>query len=144
MKKYILLALIVIFGVVAHAQKSSKYKSDTLRVYGNCDMCEERIENACDVIGMKRADWNVETGMLTVLYNPSKIAVEEIHQLCADAGHATSKVKANEEAYDNLHHCCKYVIHDHDHDNDHDHENGKEKEHEDCSGKCGASCKEKK
>lgn len=120
MKKYILLAIVAIIGLVSYGQKSGKYQSDTLRVYGNCGMCEERIENACDVVGVKRADWDVDTKMLTVVYNPSKISIEEIHQLCADVGHATSKVQADAEAYENLHHCCKYVIHDHEHDHDHE------------------------
>lgn len=128
MKKYILLTILMTLGLSSFSQKNSKYKSDTLKVYGNCEMCEERIENACDVVGVKRVDWNVETKMLTVLYNPSKISIEEIHQLCANVGHATSKVQADAQAYEDLHHCCKYVVHDHEHD--HEHEGGEEHEEE--------------
>jgi hypothetical protein len=138
MKKYILVILVALVASAGYGQKSSKYVSDTLKVYGNCDMCEERIENACDVVGVKRADWNEETSMLSVTYNPSKISLEEIHQICADIGHATSKVQADEEAYENLHHCCKYVIHEHE---EGEHEHGDEAG---CEGKCGASCTKKK
>lgn len=130
MKNIILLGVLLVVGLSSFGQKGSKYESDTLRVYGNCGMCEDRIEEACDVIGVKRADWNEDTGLLTVLYNPSRIALEEIHQLCADVGHSTSKVPATDEAYSNLHHCCKYVIHEDD-------------EHDDCEGKCGSSCTKK-
>ncbi|MCB9198053.1 MAG: hypothetical protein H6600_06295 [Flavobacteriales bacterium] len=122
MVKYSLIFVMFFVGVVSFAQKSGKFETDTLKVYGNCDMCKERIENACDVVGVKRAIWEVETGKLTVVYSPSKISIEEIHQLCSEAGHATSKLKANPEAYDNLHHCCKYIIHDHDNDHEHEHD----------------------
>lgn len=130
--KYTLLIFLMLVGLLSFSQKSDKFQTDTLRVYGNCDMCKERIETACDVVGVKRAYWEVETGNLTVVYAPTKISLEEIHQICADVGHSTSKLKANESAYDNLHHCCKYVEHDHDAD-----------KHKNCEGKCGKSCTEK-
>lgn len=122
MKKYIVLTLLAVIGLSGFAQKIGKYKTGTFLVYGNCGMCEERIENACDVVGVKRASWDEETEMLTITYNPEKISIEEIHQLCADVGHSTSKVKASEEAYANLHHCCKYVEHDHEGENEHENE----------------------
>ncbi len=131
MKKYFLFAIVMLVGLVSFGQDNAKFKTDTLKVYGNCEMCEDRIENACDVIGVKRASWDAETGMLTITYKPTKISLEEIHQLCADIGHSTEKLKANEEAYANLLHCCKYVEHDHDGD------------HDDCEGKCGKSCTHK-
>lgn len=112
MRKYILGAVMALVGLTATAQKE-KYVSDTLKVYGNCEMCEERIENACDIVGVKRADWDQESKLLKVVYRPDKVSLEEIHQLCANAGHATSKLKADHEAYEALHHCCKYVVHEH-------------------------------
>ncbi|CAG5077084.1 heavy-metal-associated domain-containing protein [Parvicella tangerina] len=124
MKKYILLVLILSLGASVFGQK--KVQTDTIKVYGNCGMCEERIENACDVIGVKRASWSDKTEMLTITYKPSRISIEEIHQLCADVGHSTSKVKANQEAYNNLHHCCKYVEHDHEGEHEHEHETEEE------------------
>lgn len=119
MKNYVLLILFAIITSSAIGQKVT-YATDTLKVYGNCDMCKERIENACDVVGIKRASWDEKTQMLKVVYRPDKISIEEVHQLCANAGHATSKLKADEEAYEHLHHCCKYVVHDHE-GGDHDH-----------------------
>lgn len=116
MKKYILSILLLVLGVISFGQKDNKYATETIKVYGNCGMCEERIESACDVVGVKRADWNEETKMLKIVYNPDKISLEELHQLCAEVGHSTDKVKATQEAYDNLHHCCKYVIHEHEHE----------------------------
>ena len=80
----------------------------TFRVEGKCGMCKDRIEEAVDVKGVKYADWNVESKMLKVIYNSEKISLEEIKKHIADAGHDTEDVKAGQEAYDDLHGCCKY------------------------------------
>jgi copper chaperone CopZ len=77
-------------------------------VSGNCDMCKKRIETALDVKGIRAASWNVETGILTVKFQPSKISEEQIMQHIADVGHDTPRIKASDKAYENLHSCCKY------------------------------------
>ena len=32
----------------------------------------------------------------------------DVHEIAANAGHDTDKVKATDKAYNNLHGCCKY------------------------------------
>ena len=85
-------------------------ESDTTRfkVSGNCEMCKETIEEAVDVKGVSFAEWNEETGMMTVVYNPEKINESRIHTLISEAGYDTDKVKAKQEVYDDLPKCCKY------------------------------------
>ena len=78
------------------------------KVAGNCGMCENRIETALDVKGVKSADWNVETKMVSVKYNPEKITEQELMKLVAAAGHDTEKAKADNVVYNNLHGCCQY------------------------------------
>lgn len=137
MKHLLMIFSLFVFTLSSIGQKD-KVVSETFKVYGNCDMCKERIENAVDVIGVKRASWNTETEMLAITFNSTKITGQEIHQLCADIGHATAKLKANEEAYEGLHHCCKYVIHEH--------ENGEHNEsgHENVKKEDAGECKEHK
>lgn len=94
-------------SLTSFSQKS-KYVTENIKVYGVCGMCEERIETALDVIGVRSAQWDVETKMLNIVYNNDKISIEEVHQLCADVGHSTEKIKCNREAYNALHGCCKY------------------------------------
>jgi hypothetical protein len=36
-------------------------------------MCEERIENAAYIQGVKKADWSQETHLLELIYNSSKV-----------------------------------------------------------------------
>ena len=77
-------------------------------VNGKCDMCETRIENILDVKGIKIVDWDLETKMCRVVYRKDKISEEQIHQLLAKGGHDTKKVRAADEDFNKLHHCCYY------------------------------------
>lgn len=100
--------VLVFFGLVAKAD--DKTTNDTLifKVSGNCEMCKERIEYALDVKGVSSADWNVETKMITVVYNPKKITEDKIHELISKAGYETEKKEADAGAYDKLPGCCQY------------------------------------
>ncbi len=104
-----ILILLAFFGGMSQAVMAGD--SDTLRfkVNGNCEMCKERIEEALDVRGIKSADWNVETKMITVVYDRKKINEEKIHRLIAAAGYETEKQAADEEAYRKLPGCCQYT-----------------------------------
>lgn len=110
MKSYKIIALfaLLFIGFQTVAQSTSKVKDITFHVEGNCGMCEKRIENALDIKGVKLADWDMKTKECRVVFRTDKISEEQIHQVIADAGHTTAKVKVKPEVYDNLHGCCKY------------------------------------
>jgi mercuric ion binding protein len=78
-------------------------------VDGVCGMCEKRIESALlSTPGVKFADWSRETHMVKVAFNPKKLIEQKLHEIVAEAGHDTQKVKANDKAYAKVHSCCKY------------------------------------
>ena len=80
----------------------------TFKVFGNCGMCENRIEGALkDVKGIQSADWNVDTKMLVVKFSKD-ISVEDIQQKIATAGHDTGKYRAKDSVYNELPGCCQY------------------------------------
>ncbi|GAB4257589.1 MAG: hypothetical protein Kow0027_24900 [Saprospiraceae bacterium] len=84
-------------------------KTESFKVYGNCGMCERRIEGALKKVeGVYSADWDVDTKQLTVNYNPEVIQLKEIKQVVANAGHDSDEVRAKEEVYNNLPGCCQY------------------------------------
>jgi periplasmic mercuric ion binding protein len=87
-----------------------KPKSATFKVYGECGMCKHRIENALKINGIKSANWDVDSKMLTVKYVLNDIITNEkkIHELVAAAGHDTDLIKAQDGAYNSLPGCCKY------------------------------------
>jgi mercuric ion binding protein len=84
-------------------------KTEKFKVAGNCGMCETRIETAAkSVDGVTAADWNKETKMIEVSYNPAETELQKIHETIAKAGHDTELVSASDENYASLPSCCKY------------------------------------
>ncbi len=84
-------------------------KTEKFKVYGNCGMCENRIEKAAkSVEGVQSADWNKETKMMEVTFDDAKTDVHKVHMAIAKAGHDTEMHKAKDEVYNELPGCCKY------------------------------------
>jgi len=61
-----------------------------------------------DVKGIKAAEYDLETQLLTVSYATKFLSEDDLHALLNGIGHDTEKSKATEEQYNALHHCCKY------------------------------------
>ena len=106
MKKIVL--LLSIFVSLQLSAQTKKVIDTKIFVNGMCGMCEDRIENALDVKGIKTANWDEDSKMCRIVYREDLISEDKIHQILAEAGHDTKKVKATKEVYDNLHHCCHY------------------------------------
>lgn len=108
MKKQIIFSLLAMFfGMAAFSQTSKK--TDTIKVYGNCDMCKATIEGALkknDGVISKR--WDVQKKLLTVTYDPGKISLKQIGEKLAAVGYDNEYATAPDEVYEKLHHCCKY------------------------------------
>mmetsp|Transcript_41475 Transcript_41475/g.54572 ORF Transcript_41475/g.54572 Transcript_41475/m.54572 type:complete len:114 (+) Transcript_41475:542-883(+) len=105
--KYSLVLLTIIS--LSFTTTGSKKERATIKVYGECGMCETRIENAINELeGVAWADWEETTLELTVKYDPEVISLEQIKQKAANVGHDTDDIRASEKAYENLHPCCKY------------------------------------
>lgn len=104
-------SIIILIMLVSASSLWAKGEQDTLRfeVQGNCEMCKERIEASLDVRGVKSAVWDIETHMIVVVYDKTKISEDKIHESIAKAGYDTSKMKATEKAYDDLPGCCQYT-----------------------------------
>jgi mercuric ion binding protein len=109
--------IIILFIAIAFSQSNvlaqGKTVKSTIKVYGNCAMCKERIETVLDHNGIKLAAWNSKTKDLEVVYNSKKISEQQIHELVASVGHDTDKVKAKDEVYAQLPFCCLYRDHEH-------------------------------
>ena len=116
MTRFLLLAAVALTAVSAQAQKAEL----TFGISALCGMCETRIEAAFDQKGIVAADYNLDTKKIHVVYKTKKWNEESLHKLATVIGHDTEKYKATDEAYSNIHGCCKYREHascpDHDHD----------------------------
>jgi copper chaperone CopZ len=112
--RVILIAMAAIFINVNIQSQDKKQKAESavktinLKVEGNCGQCKARIEKAAKIEGVNKAEWNQDTKMLTVAYNPAKVSSDDILKKVATAGHDNEKFKADDKAYGSLPGCCKY------------------------------------
>ncbi len=84
-------------------------KTEKIKVYGNCGMCQARIEKAAKTVsGVTKAKWNSDNAMLTVTFDESKAKIIDIHKAVAKVGHDTDLEKADDAVYSALHGCCQY------------------------------------
>jgi Cation transport ATPase len=112
--KFVLATIIVaVLSITSYAQthdhsKMVSTKTITIKVWGNCELCKARIEKAAKITGVSKADWNVNTKKLSLVYDPLKVTSDEVQKRIAAVGHDTEKFKASNKAYSNLPSCCKY------------------------------------
>lgn len=101
-----MMLLLVTLSAQAQKNKNAKY---TIMVNGNCEQCQRRIQKAAfSVDGVKIANWNIETHKLEVTINEEKTSVADVKKAVAKVGHDAGEVRATNETYQNLHHCCQY------------------------------------
>jgi len=102
------LAFILALSFSANAQIKQTEKKETVKVWGNCEMCQARIEKAAKSAGANSAKWNVESKILSVSYNPSKATLSKIEKAVASSGYDTEHEKSSDESYTELPECCQY------------------------------------
>jgi copper chaperone CopZ len=83
-------------------------KTESVKIYGNCGMCETKIEKAGNIKKIANVDWNQETQMATLTYDAKKTNQEEILKRIALVGYDSDKFLAPDDVYNNLHGCCQY------------------------------------
>ena len=107
--KYIFTIVILVTSFRMAAQVN-EHKDSTMafKVFGNCEMCKERIEKAAKVNGVIKANWDIDTKLLTLLVNGSIFNLDKVHHRIAEAGHDTEKEKASDVTYNELPECCHY------------------------------------
>lgn len=103
----ILLGLLFSSQMASFAQGKT-IKTDTITIRGNCGQCKTRIEEAAYVKGVKNAEWNKKTQLLTVTYSTSKTNINKIATAIAKAGHDSRLSIAEEKIYKKLPSCCAY------------------------------------
>lgn len=103
--KTLLVAACTILSVSVFAQS---VKTETIKVQGNCNSCKKHIETAAKVPGVTKADWNKDSKVLTLVYDPSKVSSDAIQKKIAAVGYDTEKYKGDDKAYAGLDECCQY------------------------------------
>ncbi len=106
-----LLILFFLTGVAANAQANKNTTADTavtFKVFGACVQCEDRIEAAVKMKGVKSASWDVDTKQLSLVYNPMQVSLDKIQNRIVATGHDLENKKAKDNVYAALPACCHY------------------------------------
>lgn len=109
MKTFFLCVLTLLIINISNAQQ--KPAADTtvaFKVYGACEQCKDRIEKAIKIKGLKNGEWDVESKLLTVTYDPIKTSLQKIQNRVVAVGHDIETKKANISVYEALPACCHY------------------------------------
>jgi hypothetical protein len=109
--KFIATAILAVTTSVftfAQTSQNASSKTETIKVSGKCDMCKSKIEKAAQIDGVSKAEWNKDSKVLTLAYNPSAVTSDAVQKSIASVGYDTEKFKATDAAYKSLPSCCQY------------------------------------
>ncbi len=107
-KKTLLLLTIASFSLTSCQAQVKNARTETLKIYGNCGMCETTIEKAGNVKKIAKVEWNTDTKMATITYDTTQTNQDEILKRIALSGYDSDKFLAPDDVYNNLHGCCQY------------------------------------
>jgi copper chaperone CopZ len=112
--KHIILSLTFLFFSFSFVQAQSRnVESVDILTSAICEMCKDAIEY--DLIyekGVKTADLDLESKVITVTYNPKKTSPETIRKRISLTGYHADSILRDKEAYEKLPACCKDGGHD--------------------------------
>ncbi|MBK0369950.1 DUF3347 domain-containing protein [Flavobacterium agrisoli] len=101
-------ALSLFFSLAACDAKIKNAKTETAKIYGNCEMCEKTIEKAGNVDQVAAVDWDKETKIATITFDSTLTNKEDILKRIAMSGYDSENHLATNEAYKELTDCCQY------------------------------------
>lgn len=103
-----LMAISLLLSITFANAQIKNATSKSVKIYGNCGMCETKIEKAGNVKNIAKVDWNVDTKMATLNYDAKKTNQDEILKRIALAGYDSDEFLAPDVAYSKLSACCQY------------------------------------
>jgi len=80
----------------------------TAHVYGNCEKCKATIEKAAKIKGVEKADWNVDSKLITLKFDSLQTNQDAILKAIATAGYDNDAYTGDDYAYQKLPDCCHY------------------------------------
>jgi hypothetical protein len=108
MKSLLSMIAIILLSTSTTFAQIKNSKTDTIKVYGNCEMCKAKIEKAGTQKNISKVVWSEETNMATITYDAKKTTVDAILKKIALVGYDSEKYFAIDAVYKKLPGCCKY------------------------------------
>ena len=104
----ILMVITVLLSAVNSFAQIKNAKTETVKIYGNCEMCKTTIEKAGNVKNVATVEWNKDTKMAILNYDDKKTSQDEILKRIALVGYDSEKFLAPDDVYAKLSGCCQY------------------------------------
>lgn len=101
-------ATLLLFSSSSCNAQIKNAKTEIVKIYGNCEMCEKTIETAGNVKKVANVEWNKDSKLATITYDSIKTNQDEILKRIALAGYDSDKFLAPDDVYSKLAGCCQY------------------------------------
>jgi len=104
----IMAVIAMVFTFTACEAQIKNEKKETVKIYGNCNMCKSTIEKAGNVSKTAKVEWNKDTKMASIAYDQKTTNLDDILKRIALAGYDSDAFRAPDDAYAKLPECCQY------------------------------------
>lgn len=104
----LLIVIVVLLSSLNSNAQIKESKTESVKVFGNCDMCKTTIEKAGSLKKIARVEWNIDTKMATLTYDSVKTSRDEILKRIALAGYDSENFLTPDDIYAKLPGCCQY------------------------------------
>lgn len=106
--KKLLIATTILVSFTSCEAQIKNTKTETVKIYGNCEMCEKTIEKAGNLNKIAKVDWDTDTKIAILTYDSLKTNTNEILKRIALAGYDSDIFLAPNDTYSKLPKCCQY------------------------------------
>lgn len=107
--------LILTMGLFACGIANGQSSKETISIQTNaqCGECKERIEEKLNYTkGVVYGELDLDTKIVEVKYNSSKISADGVRKVISDLGYSADEVAADSKAQSELPKCCQPGGHD--------------------------------
>lgn len=104
----ILMAITLLLSFTTSNAQIKNAKTESVKIFGNCSMCETTIEKVGNLKKVAKVDWNKDTKMATITYDAKKTTQDEILKRIALGGYDSEEFLAPNDVYAKLPECCQY------------------------------------
>ena len=104
----ILIILSIVVSTTSGFAQIKNPKTETVKIFGNCDICKTSIEKAGSLKNVAIVNWNKDSKMAEITFDSKKTNRNEILKRIALAGYDSDEYLAPDSAYAQLAECCRY------------------------------------
>jgi len=104
----ILMVITVLLSAINSFAQIKNLKTESVKIYGNCEMCKTTIEKAGNLKNVAIVHWNIDTKMAAISYDSKKTDLDEILKRIALVGYDNEQFLAPDDVYSKLPGCCQY------------------------------------